>query len=339
MEEMLDIIVNGPNSCMSGDEEGFAYLNDKHPYEAYDPKFGWHMACVMEGGVYTGRALLNEQVYVRTYRKRDSGSYSDSDERLNAWLQEEGYCKASCWSGYKISKLAARNSNGFVAPYLDGDHKYVIDNRTSLTITDDESEADYQCDNTDGTADEVNKVSCEDCGDRIADGDGHWVYSDESTHVCEHCRDNHYQHVIGRRGNEYAVREEVAIEVNGDYYDPEYLSDNGIVELHNGEYIHEDDAVYIESCGEYFENDDSDICYTIDGEWEMREDCVELENGEYCLESESWLCEHSEDWYQSSECDSVTTACGKIVHEDYADLYDLEDEDEDETTQKKESNE
>lgn len=331
MEEMLDIIANGPNSCMSGDEDRFEYLHGRHPYETYDPKYGWHMACAMENGVYTGRALLNDDAYVRTYRARDGGNYSDSDERLNAWLQEQEYSKISDWSGRKLLKLPARNDNGFVAPYLDGDAKYVIDYGDHLRITDEEDDAEYKCDNTDGSADSISHEACEDCGDSIGSGDGHWVNQSEDMYICNHCRGNHYTWVIGRRGNEYAVHEDHAVDVNGTWYHMEYMSDNGVVELSNGEYCKEEDAVYMESTDAvymestdaWYEQDDIDICYTVDGKYEMREDCVELENGEWCLEDDAWCCDHSGDYYQASEHDSVTTKCGKIVHEDHADQYEV----------------
>lgn len=331
MGEMLDIIVKGPNSCMSGDEEGFPYLQGKHPYEAYDPKYGWHMACTMEGGVYTGRALLNDDVYVRTYRGREGSSYSDSDERLNAWLQEEGYSKASGWAGYKILKLSARNEGGFVAPYLDGDAKYVIDGGNYFRVTDDECEANYKCDNTDGSADEVNCDSCEDCGGNIRDGDGHWAGAHEDVRICDCCRHDHYTYVYGRRGNQYVVNDDNMIEVDGEYYHDEYLSDNDIVELENGEYCHQDNAVCIESNHEWHRVDSDDICHTVDGNYEMREDCVELENGEWCLESEAWCCDHTGDYYQASEHDSVTTKCGKIIHEDHAEHYEMQNDEDTKT--------
>jgi hypothetical protein len=85
-----------------------------------------------------------------------------------------------------------------------------------------------------------------------------------------------------------------------------------------------DDAIYIESEGEYYDSDDSRICYTVDGENELISNCVELENGEYCLETSAWQCEHSGDWYANSDCDPVTTACGKSIHEDYADEYETQ---------------
>jgi hypothetical protein len=325
MEEMLDIIANGPKSCMSGDEEKFAYLRGHHPYEVYDPKYGWHMVCAIENGEYTGRALLNNGRFVRTYRARDSGNYSDSDERLNAYLQEEGYERASNWDGYNLRKIQAVNSNGFVAPYIDGTAQGVVDNGDYLRITDDESEADYTCDNTDGTADEISHQTCEECDDNVGEGDGYWVGRNEDRFICEHCHSHCYTSVYGRSGNQYAVHENSAVEVDGDWFDEEYLSDNDIITLENGDYCKMDDAVCIDSNGEWYESESDDICYTVDGKYEMREDCVELENGEWCLDSEAWCCDHTGDYYQTSDCDSVTTKCGKIIHEDHAEHYEMQE--------------
>ena len=90
--------------------------------------------------------------------------------------------------------------------------------------------------------------------------------------------------MYGRRGNEYYVHDDYAVYVNGDHYHDDYLSDNNIIELANGDYCHMDDAVYIESSDEWYETDDSDICYAEDtGRYELRSDC--------------WQDDDSERWY------------------------------------------
>jgi len=58
----------------------------------------------------------------------------------------------------------------------------------------------------------------------------------------------------------------------------------------------------------------------------LKDNCVLLENDEYCLTDDAWQCEHSGDWYANSDCDPVTTACGKSIHEDYADEYETQAE-------------
>ena len=76
--------------------------------------------------------------------------------------------------------------------------------------------------------------------------------------------------------------------IDGEYYDVNYLSDNDIVELHDGDYAHIDNAVYIESSDTYYRDDDRDICYAEDTQrYELREDC--------------WQCETTGTWYTDEE--------------------------------------
>jgi len=321
MPEMLDVIVNGPPSCMSGEDEEFSESGDRHPYEVYDPALGWHMAYVREGGKYTGRVLLNEKTFVRTYRRKEyDHAYSDTDERLNSWLREQGYSKADDWVGYSFKLIRISNNCGFLAPYLDGGNKDVIIDGNTLEIVRNGS-GDYLCSETNGDADERNSHTCPHCGDRCDEDDMFSVgrHGDES--VCRSCYENDFTRVYGRRGEEYAVPNDDAIEVNGEWYHAEYLADNDIVELHDGEYCSINDAVYIESQGEYYPAESELICYTQDGEYELRDDCVELENGEWCLEGEAWQCAHTGDYYANSDVDSVETKCGNHIHPDHAEHY------------------
>ena len=316
---MLEVIENGPGSCMSGETEGFDHCGDHHPYEAYDPQYGWHMAYIKEGDRFTGRALLNDDKWVRTYRGSNQQSYSDTDERLNAWLREQGYSKASDWEGFKLARINTRNDCGFVAPYLDGGSKDVDLHRDHLLVVG-SGDGEYNCCNTDGSADERNSCSCSCCGNRTSEDDLCSVgrHGDES--VCSNCYSDEYTLVYGRRQEQYSIPNGDAIEADGEYYDPEWLSDNGIVELHTGDYTHSDNATWIECASAYYRSDDDDICYTKAGEYEMRDDCVELHDGEWCLSDDAWCCEHSGDYYEN-EIDSVTTKGGKRIHEDYADEY------------------
>ena len=324
-EMMLEVIKNGPHSCMSGEEEGFNDCEDHHPYEVYDPQYGWHMAYVKEGEHYTGRALLNGTTYVRTYRGGHDRSYSDTDERLNAWLREQGYSRANDWEGFKLAKIDANNNCGFVAPYLDGCSKEVDLHRDHLLVVR-SGQGEYNCNETNGDAEERGGSSCEDCDSRMSEDDTYHVYRDSSRCVCSSCYENNYTRVTGRRQEEYAVDNDNAIEVDGEWYHEEWLSDNDIVCLHNGEYTHSDNAVWVESCNEYYESYDESICYTKAGEHELKDDCVELHDGEWCLSDDAWMCDHSGDYYEN-EIDSVITKGGKRVHEDYADQYEMAETD------------
>jgi hypothetical protein len=313
--EMVHAMENGPSSCMS--KEAGRFADDRHPYEAYAPEFGWHMALYAEQGQITGRALCNETYYVRSYRS-GSGGYSSTDDRLEAWLREQGYEKANSWAGYKLKHIRVSNSCGFLAPYLDGNYKYVTSN---FEITDDDSDAEWEFDQTDGTADSISGDTCVDCDDRIR-GDGHWVGVHDDCLVCESCRDNNYTWVIGRNSERYYLHEnEGIVSVGDEYYDADYLSHNDIVELADGDYVHSDDASYVDRLNEHHPADECVYCEH-SGENELQRDCVELANGEWAHEDDAWCCDHSGDYYlNDKEGIRYETECGKTVHIDYADQY------------------
>ncbi|CAB4155109.1 hypothetical protein UFOVP654_75 [uncultured Caudovirales phage] len=316
--EMVDVIENGPSSCMSKSRDRFP--DDRHPYEAYAPEFGWHMAVYSEGGNYTGRALCNEKYFVRSYRADTGSSYSSTDDRLEAWLRSEGYTKTNNWSGYQLKKISVRGNNcGYLAPYLDGDAKYVTD---GFYITDDDSDAQWEFDQTDGDADTISGETCADCDDRIRDGDGYWTGVHEDCYVCERCLNNHYTSVYGRNGNTYYLHDGNSIIYVGDeYYDADYLTDNDIVELENGDYVHSDDATYVDRLSEHHLSDDCVHCEHSD-EYELARDCVELADGEWAHEDDAWCCDHSGKYYLNDDEDiRYETECGKTVHIDYADRY------------------
>ena len=73
--------------------------------------------------------------------------------------------------------------------------------------------------------------------------------------------------------------------------------------MHDGDYTHSDNAVYIHSADEYYHCDDDDICYAEDsGQYELRDDC--------------WQCTESGNWY-TDDTDSVEVD-GELYHPDHA---------------------
>jgi hypothetical protein len=121
--------------------------------------------------------------------------------------------------------------------------------------------------------------------------------------VCQNCLDNDYTYAYSRRGNEHYIRNSDVIYVNGENYHTEYLDDNSIVELHDGEYEHTDNAVYIESEDAYYSDGDDDICYAEDSSrHELKDNC--------------WQCTESGNWYTEDE-DNVEID-GDLYHPDHA---------------------
>ena len=322
LKRMVSVVSRGPRSCMSSSfniecERGV----DRHPYEVYDPSLGWSMAVRVEGDKVLGRCLIwtdpddeNTKGYVRSYkRERSESAHSGADEAIEAHLNGLGYTKWRAWHyGTKLMKYETRRG-GYLMPYIDGGTQRVDDGGDYFEISD---SGDYDASNTGGTINQY-EHTCEDCGAGFNDGDGYWTGIHEEHHVCDSCCDEHYTCCYSRRGNEYYIHNDDVTEVDGEYYHDEYMSDNGIVELHDGEYTHQDNAVYIESSDEYYRSDDDDICYAENtNQHELREDC--------------WQCVESGNWYTDDE-DSVEVD-GELYHPDHAPETDDEEDETASTT-------
>jgi hypothetical protein len=331
--EMIYHLHRGPKSCMVWSQDHGIKCDDgvtRHPYEAYDPKYGWHMAVRIEGDNTMGRALCmtspddGVKYFVRSYlRPSNESSYSQTDDGMDTWLKEQGYTKEGYWrDGEKMAYHPARDN--FLAPYLDGGERHVDVNEHERWLVID-SDGDWICENTGGYAtndeEDENSFDCEDCGDRTSDDDGYWIGRGEDTRVCESCLNNDYTYVYGRRGNQYYVHNDnvVYVDSQSEHYDQDYLSDNEIIELECGEYAPMDEAVEIN--GDWYLMDDERICRFEDTD-------------EYGLTEDGWQCASSCNWY-SEDCDKFTEYEGERYHDDYipqhiadatADKDDAEDE-------------
>jgi hypothetical protein len=313
--EMIFHLHRGPGSCMVWREDKGIRCDDgvtRHPYETYDPTFGWHMAVRISGDETIGRALCmtnsdGVKYFVRSYaRPSNNGGYSETDNGMENWLHEQGYVKESYWrDGEKLAYFGT--CDNFLAPYLDGGEKRVsvnCDEEEKWVMVDGDGE--YICDQTGGvpTDDSGDYFECEDCGDRTAEDDGYWVGRHDDIRVCESCQDNNYRYAYGRRGNQYYVHEDDAIYVDsqGEWYDVDYLTDNEIVELNNGEYAPMDEAIEVN--GDWFHIEDERICRTEDtDEFMLRDDGC-------------WQCEESGNWYTDSV--DYVEVNGDKYHPDYA---------------------
>ena len=76
------------------------------------------------------------------------------------------------------------------------------------------------------------------------------------------------------------------VDSNSEHYDEDYLDDNEIVELNNGEYEELGNAVEVD--GDWYHIDDDRICRTED-----TDELLRINNG-------CWQCEESGNWYTDS---------------------------------------
>lgn len=324
LDEMISAVINGPASCMTKEldikcDDGIR----RHPYAVYDPSLGWGMAvrqdsdcmvlgrCLVWHGDYDGDADF--KCYVRSYkRERAYASHSGSDEAIETYLKSLGYKRESSWpDGTPLMEYKLAHGDGWLMPYIDGSYQNV--DAGDFVI---HSNGDLDATNTDGTVANGN-CTCEECGARFNDDDeGGYVGVYEDHHVCQNCLDNDYTYAYSRRGNEYYIPNDRVVEVGGECYDSDYLSDNGIVELANGDYEHHDNAVYIERDDAYYHCDDNDICFAQDTDrYELKSDC--------------WQCAESNNWYTGDEeCVEID---GETYHPDHAPEVEAEEDDNTET--------
>jgi len=171
-----------------------------------------------------------------------------------------------------------------------------------------DSDGEYTCDQTGGypTAmdNDDDNFDCDDCGDRTSNDDGYWVGRQEDTRVCNSCCDNNYTFVYGRRGHQYYVHEDnvVYVDSNSEHYDMDYLGDNNIVELENGDYEEMENAVEVN--GDWYHLDDERICRTEDTD-------------EFLLVDDGcWQCAESGNWY-TDDCEEWTEHEGQRYHDNY----------------------
>jgi hypothetical protein len=336
---IVNAVQNGPASCMQFDEDDEGNRDQldtlgHHPYEVYAPQYGWHVATRRLGHQIVGRALLMQRdndetkhkYYVRTYRRKDGESYSQPDDELMQWLNSQGYSHESSWRNERLMYLASgHRDNDFVAPYIDGSVQCVdVEGHRPdmwLRICD---AGEWQCTNQDGTAEQQDSCRCSDCGSRVSEDEqrGVGVYGD---HIVGECCIDDYTMVTGRRGNEYHVPNDQAVYVDEEYYDRDYLGDNNIVELEDGEYCSMDDAVCVNDAW-YHCDDETIVCDHV-GDYQLRDDCVQLYDSEWALEDEAWECAGSGNWYLHAD-DEPVYIDDEMYHEDYV----PETDDEEDTT-------
>jgi hypothetical protein len=319
MNAMVHAVINGPRSCMSN---SFDLMCDdkkeRHPYAVYDPSLGWGMAVRTDtDGMVLGRCLVHEsdegKGFVRSYkRERAYSSHSGADEAIEAYLKDLGYAKWRGWPEHIHIMRYPLRKGGFLMPYIDGGNQHVVEEDDTFRISEYNG---YEASNTSGILNGYN-CTCDDCGEGMDEDDSYSIGYDGDMRVGPCCIDN-YSLVTGRRRREYYVRNEEAVQTQeGDWYDSDWISDNDIVELHDGDYTHSDNAVFIESCDAYYHVDDEDIIYTEDSnQYELRDDC--------------WCCAASGNWY-TDDTDNVEVD-GETYHPDHAPESDDEDEDETET--------
>ena len=309
LPSMIEAVQTGPKSCMQG-----RWKEHNHPYRVYDPQFGWHMAVRREAGNIVGRCLCldyeDHKIFVRSYKMARGDEYSQSDEGLNAWLEEQGYRRKSAWpDGARLAEIW--DGGELVLPYIDGNESHVCTHGAYLTI--DEC-GDYDGCQTNGYAESHgDQVSCADCGNDFDEDDGCHVGYHEDHHICSDCESD-YSYAYGRNGNQYYVSDEDIVYVNDEKYHTEYLDYYNIVYSdHDGEYFLVDDCVLID-------NTTSDWVH-VNSVTDNVFVCLNEDESAYGYRTDCWQCHSTKLWYASDEgsdyhAQSWTGEDGNTYHED-----------------------
>ena len=308
LDKMVHAVIHGPRSCMSPSFDILCHdKEERHPYAVYDPSLGWGMAVRTDtDGMVLGRCLVHESEdgdkgFVRSYkREREYSSSSGADEAIEAYLKGLGYAKWRGWPDHIHIMRYPLRREGYLMPYIDGGNQHVEEDADHDNFRISEYNGWEAC----STSGHINgyTCTCDDCGEGMDEDDSYSIGYHGDSRVGECCIDN-YTRVYGRRGDEYYVHNDNAVRADDEWYHDDYLSDNSIVELHDGEYTHSDNAVYVESCDAYYHADDDDICHTEDThEYELKDNC--------------WQCQDSYNWYTDAE-DNVEID-GSLYHPDNA---------------------
>jgi hypothetical protein len=317
LDDIVKSVQLGPRSCMQWDQSytpgSESYdVENKHPYLAYDPALGWKAAVRLRetDNIILGRALVYEteefgKGFVRSYKR--GTDYSYSDEFLEVWLKDQGYEHWGEWpEGTELRYIT--NKSSFLAPYLDGDNQRVDDYPSSKILKVSES-GEYTLDNTDGyPAEEDNSEYCSCCDEYHDEDDMRNTEDGQYDRVCQWCLDGQFVEAIGFRGRIVTIHEDnvVYCDWNGENYDRDYLDENGITELYNGEYAPVNDCITHGISGEHYI-----LCH-------VKEDSDMIIIDDYCYDmSDVFFCEGSKEYYVLEEVDPVQID-DKFYHPDYA---------------------
>lgn len=275
-KDYIKVVQTGPQTCMcwnSYDEEDDQTAGVEHPYKCYDPQYGWRMAVRRNGrNQLVGRALVLEtdknKCFVRTFKAADddpnSSGYSHSDEKLQAWLKDQGYEHFNSWpAGTKLYTEEVRRGGDMLAPYIDGDRHNAdlvstADGAYHWRIT---SDGEYQLRETNGTAEYNESCTCEQCSARVSEDDLHSTGVDGDYSVCQSCLDDDYTWVehATRWGGAYISNSDVVTTVEGDVIVPNTRCAEDYMFLdygcHEGDWTHIDNTV-CDIDGNYWHSDD-----------------------------------------------------------------------------------
>jgi len=263
-------------SCMTNSDSVKVYANDLSVLR---------LAYMMDHETILARCIVreDEKAWIRVYP--DPNGYPEGRFLLDT-LKSLGYEDRSNLNGVFLDAIT--KNHGYIAPYIDfGNDSDPTDQRGSIKTLDGKDYIligygdQFQLNETDGFANDEESMTCDDCNDRCAESDV--VYSEyHDRTICEDCQEHYY--LAHTRGNEDYVHQDEVIEVRGEFYIEECLSDYEIYLCEESDTYYPSDELSYTSRGLIHES----YCLPIDHEdldgnnYAHREDVATLSDGSTC---------------------------------------------------------
>lgn len=255
-EDIINVYYGGCGSCMSYDLSDYN-TDGVYPIEVYGD------SDLQVAYIRNKNGSTQQRCLVWPERKLFGRIYGEGP--IRGQLEELGYSPGS-FVGARIRYIEnpARHDGSPVLPYLDNAN-YVYRNGDWMVITNDEDDADYLCDRTDGTGEPRNHHSCDECGDRYRESE--LTYVPNEGNICEGCLDEYFVEARDWRGRWiYSRRADVLVTENGEYFvDSDAAENNGYAMTVDDEW-YPDNEVYTCCVGDdVYHMEHSETVETTDG--------------------------------------------------------------------------
>ncbi len=226
---------NEDMSCMTDCDSVQVYANDQSVLR---------LAYMMDHETILARCIVreDEKAWIRVYP--DPNGYPEGRFLLDT-LKTLGYEERSNLNGVFLSAIL--HGSNYLAPYIDyGNDNDSTHQRGSIKTLDGKDYIivghgdQFELSSTDGFARDTESLICGDCDDRCTESET--VYSEyHDRTLCEDCQEYYYYAYTSSRDQDYVHQDEV-IEVRGEFYSHDCLSDYDIYECEeSGSYYHIDE--------------------------------------------------------------------------------------------------
>lgn len=268
-------------SCMTDSESVQVYANDQSVLR---------LAYMMDNETILARCIVreDEKAWIRVYP--DPNGFPEGRFLLDT-LKSLGYEDRSNLNGVYLSAIL--KGSKYLAPYIDfgnpDDETYqrgsikTLDGKDYIIVGHGD---EFELNKTDGLTSDSEMETCDDCDERCDESET--VYSEyHNLTICEYCRENYYFAHVSRRSEDY-IHQDYVIEVRGEFYLEDCLSDFDIYRCEESDTYYPIDELHSTSRGFIHET----YCLPIDHEnsdgnnYAHQDDVATLSDGSTCDEED-----------------------------------------------------